>query len=258
MTKVLIVEDELAALQRLEKIINEVFPESTIVGTEDSIESTIDWFNENSGPDLIFMDIHLADGLSFEIFNKISIKVPIIFTTAYDQYAIQAFKVNSVDYLLKPIKTEELAKSVEKYKQYVKGNDNDGIDYEKIAKLFIKGNTTSYQERIVVKYGQKIKTIEIINAAYFYTAEKVVFLCTKDGSNYPIDFNLDNLESMLDPKYFYRINRQFIINIGAIKEMFSYSKSRVKILLDPPSSIETIVSTDRSGKFKSWLGGDIA
>ncbi len=254
MINVLIIEDEHAALQRLKKILLEVDVAINIVGTEDSIESSVEWFEANPQPDLIFMDIHLADGLSFNIFEKIKITAPIVFTTAYDQYAIQAFKVNSIDYLLKPIKELELKQSIKKFEDQATHSSQSSIDYLKIAQL-IKEN--QYQERIVVKYGQKIKTIEIKNAAYFYTAEKVVFLCNSEGNNFPIDYNLDQLEKMLDPKVFFRINRQFIINIKGIGEMFSYSKSRVKIILDPPCKYETIVSTERSSKFKSWLSGQI-
>ena len=256
MIDILILEDEQAALHRLIKIIKQTIPEARIVGSEDSIESCVEWFDSHAHPDLIFMDIHLADGLSFEVFKKIDVTAPVVFTTAYDKYAIKAFKVNSIDYLLKPIKQEELEKSFEKFKDWKKNKTTQAIDYDKLFRI-LKENQDSYQERIVVKYGQKIKTIEIGNTAYFYTAEKVVFLCTFDSHNYPIDYNIDTLESMVNPKNFFRINRQFIINIKAIDQMFSYSKSRVKILLSPPSSIETIVSTDRSGKFKLWLGGKI-
>ena len=254
MIDIFILEDEEAALHRLIKIIKQTIPEAEIVGSEDSIESCVDWFESHPQPDLIFMDIHLADGLSFEIFQKIKVVAPVIFTTAYDKYAIKAFKVNSIDYLLKPIKPEELQKSFEKFKHWSKNKTLQVIDYDKLSRM-LKENRHSYQERIVVKYGQKIKTIEINKTAYFYTTEKVVFLCTFDNCNFPIDYNLDTLESMVNPKDFFRINRQFIINIKAIDQMFSYSKSRVKILLKPPSPIETIVSTDRSGKFKSWLSG---
>ena len=257
MTDILILEDEEAALNRLIKIIKQTIPEARVVGTEDSIESCVEWFESHAQPDLIFMDIHLADGLSFEVFQKITIAAPVIFTTAYDKYAVKAFKVNSIDYLLKPIKPEELQKSFEKFKLWSKNKTPQVIDYDKLSRM-LKENQVSYQERIVVKYGQKIKTIEIENTAYFYTTQKVVFLCTFDSNNYPIDYNLDGLEDMLNPKIFFRINRQFIINIKAIDQMFSYSKSRVKVLLNPPSTIETIVSTDRSGKFKSWLSGKIA
>ncbi len=254
MINVLIIEDEHAALQRLKKILSEIETPINIVGSEDSIESTIEWFESNTPPDLVFMDIHLADGLSFNIFEKIKINAPIIFTTAYDQYAVQAFKVNSIDYLLKPIKTNELALSIKKFEERLLKENSEAIDYNKIAQMI---QDQQFQERIVVKYGQKIKTIEIKDAAYFYTAEKVVFLCNKEGNNFPIDYNLDQLEKMLDPKLFFRINRQFIININGIGEMFSYSKSRVKIILSPPSKYETIVSTERSSKFKSWLSGQI-
>lgn len=251
---ILIIEDEYAALQRLEKILLKIEPSTKIVGTEDSIESVLEWFETHQQPDLIFMDIHVADGLSFEIFDKVVVKSPVIFTTAYDQYAIKAFKVNSIDYLLKPIKESELRQSIQKFNEQLTHLSATQIDYGKITKLLLE---QQYQERIVVKYGQKIKTIEIKDAAYFYTADKVVFLCGFNAKAYPIDYNLDQIERLLNPKIFFRINRQFIININGIKEMFSYSKSRVKIALNPPSKYETIVSTERSSKFKQWLSGKI-
>ena len=256
MINIFIVEDEEAALNRLFKIIKKIIPGANVVGSEDSIESCVEWFETHAQPDLVFMDIHLADGLSFEIFQKVAITAPVIFTTAYDQYAVKAFKVNSIDYLLKPIKPEELVKSLKKFKHWNKNTPPQPIDYDRLSRM-LKESQATYQERMVVKYGQKIKTIEIKNTAYFYTAEKVVFLCTFDANNYPIDYNLDTLENMVNPKDFFRINRQFIVNIKAIDQMFSYSKSRVKILLNPPANIETIVSTDRSNKFKSWLSGKI-
>jgi len=250
--KVLIIEDEQATAKRLGKLLQEIEPGIDVIEILDSIEACVKWFKSNKQPDLIFQDIHLADGSSFEIFNQVDVKAPIIFVTAYDQYAIQAFKVNSVDYLLKPVKKTDLADALKKFKEFHSDKKEPGFDYSALTKLILKEN---YQKRFLVRYGEKIKAVEVEKIAYFFTQEGNLFFKTFDNHQYPLEFSLDKLEPMLDSSQFYRINRQFIINYKAIKEMYSYSKSRVKILLNPPCEIETISSTDRSGEFKQWLTG---
>ncbi|MDX2248070.1 MAG: LytTR family DNA-binding domain-containing protein [Bacteroidia bacterium] len=254
--KILIIEDELNASQRLEKMIAEISPESEIVAVLDSVEAAVEWFRSHPHPDLILLDIHLADGSSFEIFSEVEVKVPIIFTTAYDEYAVKAFKVNSVDYLLKPVKKEELSSSLEKFRQIYDKNKLilENLDYTKLAAALEK-NRTEYPQRMVIRYGQHIKAIEITEAAYFYVDSRVTFMKTHGGKSYPMDYNLDQLEAMLDPKKFFRINRKFIINISAIDQMYTYSKSRVKINLNPPVDDDTIVSSERAATFKRWLTG---
>ncbi len=253
MKTVLIIEDEEAASLRLQKLITEALPEANILSPVPSIRSAIDWFSVNAAPDLIFLDVHLADGQSFEIFKKIKVTSPVIFTTAYDQYALEAFKVNSIDYLLKPIKKEELKRAIDKFLNLkVPGHSN--IDFEKLLSA-LQSQPSNYKQRFVVKYGEHIKTIETADSAYFYTENKANFLVTKDNKRFAIDHNLDQLEMLLDPKKFFRINRQFIIGFHAITEMFTYSKSRVLIKLNPPSKLDTIVSSERSASFKSWLDG---
>ena len=251
--KVLIIEDEEPAAKRLQKMLKEIEPGITVLDNIVSVSSAIKWFNENDSPDLVFSDIQLADGLSFEIFKGVNISCPIIFTTAYDQYAIDAFKVNSIDYLLKPIKKEELANAVSKYKKLAGSSTAPAFDINKLIQTLNPGGV-DYKKRFVVRYGEHIKTINIEEVVYFYTEDKVNFLCTKDGRRFVIDFNLDTLESTLDPKTFFRINRQYIIGIHSIAEMFAYTKSRVLIKLNPPAKHETIVSTERSAEFKHWLG----
>ena len=248
--KTLIIEDEAAAVRRLSKLLQEINPSIEIVDDLDSIEATLNWLENHPLPDLIFMDIHLADGSSFEIFNHTKIEKPIIFITAYDQYAIQAFKVNAIDYLLKPIKKNELEQALKKYETL---QQSWQLDYTKLAKA-VQGD--DYNKRFLIRFGQQIRVVEFREAAYFYTQDKVTFIVTKQGKRYPIDYSLENLEEMADPRNFFRINRQFIINIEAIKEMYAYSKSRVKIDLQPPCEIPTVVSTDRSPVFKKWLVGD--
>lgn len=248
--KILIIEDEEPAAKRLEKLLHEIEPGVEVVQHIVSVSSAIEWLGNNDCPELIFSDIQLSDGLSFEIFKNINISCPVIFTTAYDQYAIEAFKVNSIDYLLKPIKKEELKASIEKFRKLVPAKTAP-VDVTKILETFTP--KTDFKKRFVIRYGEHIKTINIQDVAYFYTEDKVNFLTTKEGRRYAIDYNLDALESMIDPKTFFRINRQYIIAIHAIAEMFAYSKSRVLVKLNPASKHETIVSTERSGDFKLWL-----
>ncbi len=250
--KILILEDELTAGKRLSNIVNKLEPTAEILAVLDSVESAVAWLNNHSMPQLIFMDIQLADGLSFEIFNQVTVTAPVIFTTAYDEYTLKAFKVNSIDYLLKPIKLEEVRQSLKKFRDL--NQSSPVIDYKKLA-LELEGQSTSKQQRIVVKYGQHIAAIKLSEAAYFYTEEKVVFMRTLEGKRYALDYTLDELVQLLDPKKFFRINRQFVVSIDAIDKMYQYSKSRVKLILKPPMNIDTIVSTDRSSNFKKWLAG---
>ena len=252
MTKILILEDEEPASKRLEKMISEIEPDSAIVASIDSVAGAISWLKSNTSPDLIFSDIQLSDGISFEIFKSAEPQCPVIFVTAYDQYALDAFKLNSIDYLLKPVKKEELKNAIAKFKKITPTSSLPPFDIEKLIMAY-GGQHASYKKRFVVKYGEHIKTITSDEIAYFYTEDKINFLTTKEGRRFIIDFNLDALDAVLDPKMFFRINRQFIISINSIAEMFSYSKSRVLIKLNPPSKHETIVSTERSAAFKSWL-----
>ena len=254
-TNVLIIEDEEAAVGRLKKTLMEIDPQINIVGQIASVQSAVKYFRENPPPDLIILDINLADGPSFEIFKHVHLKTPIIFTTAYDEHALKAFKVNSVDYLLKPIKPAELINAYNKYKElHLNNNKSPEIDYAKIANL-ISQNHPEYKERIVTRFGGLIKVINISDAAYFYTENKVTYVCTKQKNKFAIDETLEDLEHVLDPKIFFRINRQFIVSIGSIEKMVVVSKSRVKISLNPPSEFETIASTERSSHFKKWLEG---
>ena len=252
---ILIIEDEEPAYRRLQKMLKEAEPSATLLDQIVSVSSAVKWFKQNDAPDLIISDIQLSDGISFEIFKQVDIKCPIIFTTAYDQYAIEAFKVNSIDYLLKPVKKEELEKAVTKFKALSPANASPAIDINKLLQS-LQPAGSDYKKRFVVRYGEHIKTIDIEEVVYFYTEDKATFLCTKDARRFVVDFNLDTLDSILDPKIFFRINRQYIISIHSIAEMFAYSKSRVLIKLSPASKHETIVSTERSADFKHWLGDE--
>ena len=248
--KVIIVEDEPRAAQRLEKLILEIDDSIQVLAQLDSVESVVEWLNENEIPELFFMDIHLADGSAFEIFNQVKIAQPIIFTTAYDEYAIQAFKVNAIDYILKPIKKDELQTALNKYKSL---QSKPSFDYSELVKQ-IQKETPQKLKRFLIRVGQTLKTVEVNDVAYFYTEDKITFLISNEGKRYPIDFSLEKLEEDLDSEIFFRINRQFIVRVSAITKMVTVSKSRVKLYLEP-CSIETIVSTERSGKFKKWLVG---
>lgn len=249
--KILIIEDEQIAAKRLEKLILEVDDSVEILAQLDSIETVLEWLAMNKMPDLIFLDIHLADGSAFEIFNRTTIDCPIIFSTAYDQYAIQAFKVDTIDYLLKPVKKEELKTALNKYKTI---HNTNPFDYSELAKQLQK-ETSRRLKRFLIRVGPNIKTVDIQEVVYFYTAEKITFLITSQGNRYPIDFSLEKLEERLDSEVFFRINRQFVISLNAITKMVAVSKSRVKLYLKP-CPVETIVSTERSGKFKKWLAGE--
>ncbi len=254
---ILIIEDEEPAYRRLQKMLKELEPDHILLNQIVSISSAVKWFKENDAPDLIISDIQLSDGVSFEIFKQVDIKCPVIFTTAYDQYAIEAFKVNSIDYLLKPVKKEELEKAVAKFKALTPAAAAaPAIDINKLLQSLQPATGTEYKKRFVVRYGEHIKTIDIEEVVYFYTEDKATFLCTKDARRFVVDFNLDTLDSILDPKIFFRINRQYIISIHSIAEMFAYSKSRVLIKLNPAAKHETIVSTERSADFKLWLGDE--
>lgn len=244
--KFLIIEDEPAAARRLGKLIEELIPEAELLPVLESIEQSILFFQKSPAVDLIFLDIHLADGASFEIFRHVQVSTPIIFTTAYDQYALEAFKVNAVDYILKPIKREQLKLALDKYRAV---HLSSQVDYEQLAKQLQPDRET----RFLVRLGQQIKLIAAPEIAYAYTEERITFLMTSGGRRYPVDYSLDKLEALLPTDQFFRINRQFIISLDAIDEMLTYSKGRVKVILQPPCEQDTIVSTERSPIFKKWL-----
>lgn len=248
--KSIIIEDEKLAADRLEELIKEIDASIEVTAKLTSIENSVKWLKNNK-TDLIFLDIQLEDGLSFKIFEKINVEVPIIFTTAYDHYAIKAFKLNSIDYLLKPIRKNELRESLIKYKDvkssYLK-------DFEEIFSNILN-QKIDYKKRFLIQYGSKIKKIEVDEIAYFYAMEKNVFLTTFTGSSYPLNYSLENLVELINPENFFRINRKMIVNFHAIKNMIPFSRSRIKIELNPPEpkEIEALVSVERAASFKEWL-----
>jgi DNA-binding LytR/AlgR family response regulator len=215
----------------------------------DSVEDAVVWLKTETA-DLIFLDIHLADGLGFQIFEQIEIEIPIIFTTAYNQYAIRAFKLNSLDYLLKPIDEQELRNALEKFKKLQ--NIASPLDYKNLLKI-LQNPAESYQKRFMVTAGEKVKSIAVEEIAYFFAEGRYIFLNTYDNRKHIIDYTLDTLEEIMNPQHFFRVNRQFIVSFKAIKEMFSYPKGRVKIMLQPACSEEVIVSLSKAAEFKQWL-----
>jgi|SRR5687767_10642696 len=247
---ILIIEDEEAAIRRLHKLLSEIDPQYTVVGELSSIESAVDWFEHNAPPDLVLMDIHLADGSSFGIFEKTTITAPVIFATAYDEYALKAFKVNAIDYLLKPIKQSELEAAIQKASGKTKKDDSEDLIHRLEEAGFIRRS-----KRLLVRMGQTIKLIDLDQVAYFYSKDKISFAVLPGNKRYPLDQSLDQIEHMIDPLHFFRINRQFIVKMEAIDEMVAYSKSRVKLKLNPHTDEDAIVSKERSPEFKKWLIG---
>jgi DNA-binding LytR/AlgR family response regulator len=251
--KVLIVEDELPAAKRLTQMIQEVRPQAEVVNIIDSVDAARDFFKNEPSPDLAFFDIQLADGLSFDIFEGLEIRVPIIFTTAYDQYMLKAFKVNSIDYLLKPIDDEELSYALDKYDRLFAQATAPVFD-KKVLQELIKGvEQPPFRKRFLIKIGQQLTYLNTGDIRYFYSDEGIVYAKTHTGKKHMIDFTLDQLEDMVDPVDYFRINRKIILQVDAIDKIHPYFNSRLKLELKPDTDLEVIVSRDRVSNFKKWL-----
>jgi DNA-binding LytR/AlgR family response regulator len=248
--KILVIEDEKPAARRLIQLILERMPDAEIYDSIDTVTAAVTWLKNNPEPELIFLDIQLADGISFEIFEKVKVTAPIIFCTAYDQYAIKAFKLNSIDYLLKPVDPEELTNALEKFKM---GRKEPAISLDQIRSL-IQPPQKSFKTRFLVKIGERIQTVDVQDIAFFYSEDKVTFLQTRAGKKYIIDYTLDELEEMVSPDTFFRLNRKYISSISAIKDVFTYSNSRLKIHLENCTDNDILISREKMGAFKSWLG----
>jgi DNA-binding LytR/AlgR family response regulator len=248
---VIIIEDEKPAARRLSRLLAELNVEiSTMLH---SVEEAIHWFQNNKHPDLIFLDIQLSDGLSFEIFEEVEVRSAIIFTTAYDEYALQAFKLNSIDYLLKPIDDEDLEAAVKKYRLLKPEPQKLALDFEDIKKLLVNPIEREYKKRFTVKVGQHLKIINADEVECFYSENKGTYAATSDGRNYLLDTTLENLETELEPKIFFRVSRKFYININHIKDIISYTNSRLQIKVNHYSEQEIIVSREKVRDFKLWL-----
>jgi DNA-binding LytR/AlgR family response regulator len=249
--RTLIIEDESLTARRLESLLQQCDPALRVEAVLPSVAEAVDWLRAHGQPDLIFMDIHLEDDLAFRIFEQIEVLAPVIFTTAYDEYMIKAFKVNSIDYLLKPVNPDELAQAIGKFKALRAQFANPHLD---TLLQYIGQKETEYKSRFMIAVGTKIKSIETKDVAYFFSEDKLTFLMTKDGHQFPIDFSLDKLTGMLDPKDFFRISRQFIVSFASIQNVHTYIKGKLKLDLLPKSRLDVLVSGDRMADFKEWLG----
>lgn len=249
--KVIIIEDEKPSARRLQRMLSELDMEAQTM--LHSVEESIDWFQNNEHPDLIFLDIQLSDGLSFEIFETIEINSAVIFTTAYDEYALQAFKLNSIDYLLKPIDDDDLQSAVSKYKERLPQQQSVTLDFNDIKKLLVNPIEREYKKRFSIKVGQHLKLVNIDDIECFYSENKGTYAFTSEGRNYLLDTTLEQLEEELEPHKFFRISRKFYVNINGIKDMVSYTNSRLQIKLNTFNEQEVIVARERVKDFKNWL-----
>lgn len=250
MTKVLIIEDERLAAEKLERMVAKLRPEWMVLGSIETVEHAVKWLTSNPAPDLILMDIQLADGISFEIFEQVEVKSPVIFTTAYDEYAIRAFKVNSIDYLLKPIDPDALESALKKFERL-----NFALAFDRIKIEAVKQQmNNNYKSRFLVKIGMNMLSVLTKDVELFFISERSVFIRTFQGKTYDVDYSLDQLQQLVDPDLFFRINRNFMINIDAVSKLVSYSSSRLKILLFSGLNIDDlIVSRDKVSDFKKWM-----
>lgn len=242
--KVVIIEDEKLAAKKLERLLSAIGPDLAILTVLGSVEDAVNWIVENDQPDLFFMDIQLEDGICFEIFEAVEVSAPIIFTTAFDSYAIRAFKQNSIDYLLKPIDQDELKAAIEKFKNY----------YRPIKpELLLDSFKPEFKERFLVKIGSKYKSIQTSSIALFYVEERCNFIRTNEGKTYAMDHSLEAIEKMVDRNKFFRINRTTIVNYSGIVDVVVYSNSRLKLNYRDWKNQELLVSRDRISEFKKWM-----
>ena len=248
---VIIIEDEKPSARRLKRMLTECGIEVTTM--LHSVSESIEWFLNNDHPDLIMLDIQLSDGLSFEIFESVTIKSSIIFTTAYDEYALKAFKLNSIDYLLKPIDSDELAHAITQFKEKFTSNNKPNFDFESI-KNWMGKSVPTYKKRFIIKIGQHLKIINESDVICFYSQDKATYLHTNDNRDYLVDFTLGDISEKLDPQSFFKVSRKFIIKLDAIKDIIAYSNSRLEIKLESSIDEKIIVSREKVKDFKQWIG----
>jgi len=249
---VLIIEDEPQAADRLTSLIRSLQPDARVLACLDSVKRSVVWLATNSSVDLIFMDIQLADGLSFEIFDKVEVKAPVIFTTAYNEYALKAFKVNSIDYILKPVDKDELGAAFKKYQSLTRQQVAPAKMMESIN-YAMQMLTKKYKERFVIKVGEHLKSVEVSEILFFFSLEKTTFAQTREGRKHILDFTLDQLDGLLDPARYFRINRKYIVGFDSIQDMISYTNSRLKLVLKTSDDQDVIVARERVQEFKDWL-----
>ena len=256
--KIFIVEDEDLAVKKLKKTLQSVDEDALVVGHADSIKSSVEWLQSNPTPDLILMDIELADGQSFEIFNQAKVKSPVIFITSYDEYALKAFKVNSIDYLLKPVQKEDLQAALEKYRQLksvYKETAAPELSMDVLVKeLQQKLNIKDFRKRFLVKHGQKLVSIETEDIAYFFSDGRLNFFKTNDNRKFVVDYTMDELGEMLDPGKYFRISRSYFISVNSVDQIHDYFGNRLLLHLKPSSEKEALVSREKVSDFKDWLG----
>jgi len=249
---ILIIEDEPQAAKRIETLVKELLPNAHVLDKIDSVKKSIHWFTNNPPPDLALMDIQLADGSSFQIFEQCEVKCPVIFTTAYDEYALKAFKVNSIDYILKPVDKNELQAALRKLETLTSSTDDTRKLLDSIGEV-VQRLSKKYKERFVIKVGERLRTIEVKDILYFYSQDKATFCYTGDNRNHILDFTLEQLEDMIDPLQYYRVNRKYFVRAEAIQDIISYPNSRLKLVLKNSQDIEVIVARERVQEFKQWL-----
>lgn len=245
---IVIIEDEQDAYKRLSKLVKETFEGGTVVAHLDSVHTAKEWFENHPMPDIVFIDINLGDGTGFDVLNMVKIDCPFVFTTAYDEYAIEAFQTNSIAYLLKPVTKDDLQSVQKKIDNYLQM-----FSKQEVTGQAAKPTSQNYKKRFILKFGEHIKMLSVEEIAYCHSHNRGTMVATFDGRSYPMDYNLDTLEEMLDPQVFFRINRQYIICLKAIADMRTYTKGRIIITLNPPTKETQIVSTERSAEFKQWL-----
>jgi len=250
--RVIIIEDEIPAARRLATLLQQTDDQIEIVKKLDSVESSVKYLPSAHDIDLIFMDIQLADGLSFDIFCQIDLQTPVIFTTAFDQYALKAFKVNSLDYLLKPIDPRELSRAVDKYRQWFP-KTSKGLS-DKVEKLAGEISMARYKERLLIKRGKQLHFLKTDATAYYFADGKLCYAIDFNGNRYLVENNLNQLEEILAPNQFFRINRHLVVNIESVKKIHAWLGGRLKLELLPPMAADTIVSRERVSGFKDWLG----
>lgn len=245
---VVIIEDEHLAYQRMARLLKEIIPDAEIAAHHDTVEAAKKWFGQNSLPDLLLLDVQLSDGTAFDLLKAVDVDCPVIFTTAYDKYAIDAFGPTSIDYLLKPIKKEDLENALQKLKKFQHLSQSGAA-----ART---ARPSEYKKRFVIRFGEHIKSLAADDIAYCYSENKNTYARDNEGRIYPLDHNLDALEGLLNPADFFRINRQYIVTLKAISEMKTYSKARVIIRLSPQVKEQPVVSSERAADFKKWLAGE--
>ena len=252
--KILIIEDEQLGAEKLIRLLESIDSSIEIVGNTRSIKSSVEWLLQHEHPDIILMDIELTDGQSFEIFSHVEIKSMVIFTTSYDEYALQAFKVNSVDYLLKPIKREELKSALDKYQLWQQKFSAPSLSIEQLISELKQQQSKVWRSRFLVKQGTKLQSIEIRDIAYFYADGRLSYFVAWDKQKYILDYTLEELEQMVDPQDFYRANRGFIIHVKAVAQIHNYFNGKLKLDLKPGIDKEVLISREKATEFKEWMG----